>query len=389
MSIYDFDLVIPRQGTDALKWSGLKALCPARDGDIIPLWVADMDFAVLPAIQAALAGRVAHPLYGYSRTSEDFFQSFRNWMACRHDCVMPQAWIGFAPGIVPAIAALIHAVTGPGDGVVIMPPVYHPFGSLVVNNGRTLREAPLRTIEGRYVIDFEALERAAAGARLLLLCSPHNPVGRVWTRDELGQIADIAERHDLIVLADEIHADLVFRPHRHIPALAISEAFSRRLVSAWAPSKTFNIAGLQTSYTIIADAGLRRSFGEGLNAMGLGLPNCFGMAGAIAAYRDGGPWLDELLVYLHGNYTHLVRRLAEGVPAITVHACEGTYLAWLDLRALGLDGDVHRRLLDQAGLWLDAGSRFGTGGAGFARLNFGCPRSILDQAIERLIQAFG
>lgn len=228
---------------------------------------------------------------------------------------------------MPAIATAIRAFTGPGDGVAIIPPVYHPFRQMVEKKRRTVHEAPLKVVDGRYEIDFDALDAAAASSRLLVLCSPHNPVGRVWTRDELLDIAEIAERRNLVVLADEIHADLVFQPNRHVPSTMLSEAFNKRLISTWAPSKTFNIAGLQVSYIVVPDQGLRKAFADETEATGIGTPNCLGVAAAEAAYRYGGPWLD-------------------------------------------------------------AGVRFGSGGEGFARLNFGCPRPVIDEAIACLSQAF-
>jgi cystathionine beta-lyase len=352
------------------------------------MWVADMDLASPPEVVKAVQARAAHPVYGYAGKPPAYYEPFIQWMQNRHQAPVERSWIVFSPGIVPAIATAIRAFTGPGDGVAIMPPVYHPFRQMIEKNRRTVREAPLRIVEGRYEIDFDALDKAAASSRLLVLCSPHNPVGRVWTREELSGIAEIAERRDLVVLADEIHADLVFGPRRHVPATLLSETLNRRLISAWAPSKTFNIAGLQVSYIVVPDQGLRKTFAEETEATGIGTPNCLGVAAAEAAYRHGGPWLDALLPYLAGNYQRLKDGLAGKVPELRVYPCEGTYLAWIDFRGVGLDGNVHRTLLDRAGLWLDSGVRFGSGGDGFARLNFGCPRSTVDEAIARLAQAF-
>jgi cystathionine beta-lyase len=259
---------------------------------------------------------------------------------------------------------------------------------MIEKNRRTVREAPLKIVDGRYEIDFDALDAAAASSRLLVLCSPHNPVGRVWTREELLGIAEIAERRNLIVLADEIHADLVFQPNSHVPSTLLSETLNKRLISAWAPSKTFNIAGLQVSYLVVPDQGLRMAFADETEATGIGTPNCLGVVAAEAAYRHGGSWLDALLRYLAGNYQHLKDGLAGRVPGLRMYPCEGTYLAWIDFRGLGLEGNIHKALVDRAGLWLDAGTRFGTGGNGFARLNFGCPRHTIDEAIDRLALAF-
>ncbi|MFH2114613.1 MAG: MalY/PatB family protein [Spirochaetota bacterium] len=395
--MYNFDELIPREGFDCIKWSYLDEFCPdtgtvpgipANSPRVLPMWVADMDLASPPEVVEAVQTRAAHPVYGYAGKPDAYYESFIHWMQIRHQALVERDWIVFSPGIVPAIATAIRAFTGPGDGVAIMPPVYHPFRQMVEKNRRTVREAPLRIVDGRYEIDFDALDAAAASSRLLVLCSPHNPVGRVWTRDELLGIAEIAERHDLVVLADEIHADLVFHPNRHIPSLLLPETLGKRLISAWAPSKTFNIAGLQVSYIVVPDQGLRKAFADETEATGIGTPNCLGVAAAEAAYRHGGPWLDALLPYLSANYTHLKDSLAQKVPGLRVYPCEGSYLAWIDFRGVGLQGNVHKALLDRAGLWLDAGSRFGSGGDGFARLNFGCPRSMIDEAITRLAQAF-
>ncbi|MGD9941077.1 MAG: MalY/PatB family protein [Clostridia bacterium] len=402
--MYNFDEIIPREDFDSIKWSYLDEFCPdtgtgavnpgnpggasPRKPRVLPLWVADMDLASPPEVVAAVQARAAHPVYGYAGKPDSYYKPFIEWMQSRHQTPVERDWIVFSPGIVPAIATAIRAFTSPGDGVAIMPPVYHPFRQMIERNRRTVREAPLRIVDGRYELDFDALDAAAAGSRLLVLCSPHNPVGRVWTQAELQGIAEIAERRDLIVLADEIHADLVFQPSRHVPSLLLSEALGKRLISAWAPSKTFNIAGLQVSYIVVPDQGLRKAFTNETEATGLGSPNCLGVAAAAAAYRHGGPWLDALLPYLEGNYRHLKDSLARTVPGLHVYPCEGTYLAWLDFRGIGLQGNVHRALVDKAGLWMDAGSRFGSGGDGFARLNFGCPQSTIDEAISRLSQAF-
>jgi cysteine-S-conjugate beta-lyase len=406
--MYNFDDLIAREGFDCIKWSYLDTFCPPsssggsmgeaspvihggevlRKPRVLPMWVADMDLASPPEVVAAVRARADHPVYGYAGKPDAYYEPFMDWMRIRHQAPMERDWIVFSPGIVPAIATAIRAFTAPGDGVTIMPPVYHPFRQMIEKNRRTVREAPLKVMDGRYEIDFDALDAAAAASRLLVLCSPHNPVGRVWTRDELLRIAEIAERRNLIVLADEIHADLVFQPNRHVPSTLLSETFSKRLITAWAPSKTFNIAGLQVSYIVVPDQGLRTAFVNETEATGIGTPNCLGVAAAEAAYRYGGPWLDALLPYLQSNYTHLKDSLTEKVPGLRVYPCEGTYLAWIDFRGVGLQSNVHKSLVDRAGLWLDAGVRFGSGGDGFARLNFGCPRATIDEAIKRLALAF-
>ncbi|MBP7265006.1 MAG: pyridoxal phosphate-dependent aminotransferase [Spirochaetia bacterium] len=386
--MFDFSTPLDRIPHDCLKWSYLDGCCPDRD-DILPMWIADMDLAAPPAVLDAIHGRAAHPVYGYAGKPDGYYSSYMAWMKTRYGVDVRREWIEFSPGIVPAIASAIRAFSAPGDGVTIMPPVYHPFAHLIEANGRVVREAPLLVADGAYKLDLAALDRAAAQSKLIVLCSPHNPVGRVWTRGELEAVAEIAERHDAIVVADEIHADLVYRPNVHVPSLAVSERLNQRLLACWAPSKTFNIAGLQTSYIVIPNDGLRAAFAKDGEASGVGVPNCFGTIAAQAAYEHGGPWLDELMPFLRGNYDALVAGLGAKAPALKVSPCEGTFLAWIDFRGAGLAGNVHAELLSKAGLWLDAGSRFGTGGDGWARLNFGCPRATVDEAVRRLGAAFG
>ena len=390
--MHDFDEELDRVPHDCVKWSYLDA-CRAPGSvfpeGVLPLWVADMDLASPPAVVEAIRERAAHPVYGYAGLPDAYHDAFIGWMRTRHGTAVERDWIRFSPGIVPAIGTAIRAYTEPGDGVVIMPPVYHPFRQLAERNGRRVLEAPLAFRDGRWEMDLEAVDRACADARLLVFCSPHNPVGRVWTRPELDALAEIVLRRGLVLVSDEIHADLVYAPHRHVPALGLSPGLDRVTVSCWAPSKTFNIAGLQTSYIVIPDPELRARFTGQNEAAGLGTPNCMGVAAAVAAYREGGPWLDEALDYLRGNHDYLVEELGRRVPALRVHPCEGTFLAWIDFRGAGLSGDVKDALLDRAGLWLDPGTRFGAGGEGFARLNFGCTRATLSKAVDRLARAFG
>ncbi|MBU0928531.1 MAG: pyridoxal phosphate-dependent aminotransferase [Spirochaetes bacterium] len=387
--MYDFDSPIDRTKTDSLKWKSTGACRSAAYPDVIPMWVADMDFATPPEVVEEMKRRAGHPIYGYSAEPEALYAAYTRWMRDRYGQGVEREWLSFSPGIVPAIATAIRAFTERGDGVAITPPVYHPFKKLIEKNGRAVVEAPLVDRGGRYEFDFGALDAACAKARLLVLCSPHNPIGRVWSRDELLAVAEIAERRDVIVVADEIHADLVFAPARVEPALGLGERLRKRLVSAWAPSKTFNIAGLQASVIVVPDEGLRAAFALESEATGLGGPNCMATAAAATAYERCGPWLDEALAYMRGNYEALVGGLSARAPALKVYPLEGTYLAWIDFRGAGLSGDVGGELVERAGLWLDAGTRFGSGGSGFARLNLGCSRAVVETAADRLAEAFG
>jgi len=387
--MFDFDTILDRSTTESVKWMRDGKPLPADHEGLIPMWVADMDFAAPPAVVAAIMDRAAHPVYGYAATPVAFYEAYVNWMRTRYNVVVDPEWLSFSPGIVPAIATAIRAFTVPGDGIAIMPPVYHPFRLLVEANHRKTLEAPLAIRDGRYELDLDALDAACSRSKMLIFCSPHNPVGRVWTSLELAAVAEIAKRRNVIVFSDEIHADLVYAPNRLVSLLGFDRELDDRLVVAWAPSKTFNIAGLQASYIAIPGKELRASFAAESHATGIGSPNCLAGAAAIAAYNEGGPWLDELLVYLQGNYDYLKAELGKRAPALKVYPCEGTYLAWIDFRTAGLSADVGPGILEKARLWLDAGSRFGTGGAGFARLNFGCPRAVVAKAVDRLAQAFG
>lgn len=387
--MYDFDSPIDRRGTDSVKWMAGGACHSSIWPDVIPMWVADMDFASPPAVALAISRRAEHPIYGYSMKTEAFFHSYLDWMGSRHGLAIEREWLSFSPGIVPAIATAVRALTEPGDGVAIMPPVYHPFRNMVEKNGRIVVEAPLSRSDGRYGIDLGALDAACSRSRLLVLCSPHNPVGRVWTRDELEAVFDIAERRDVIVFSDEIHGDLVYDDGRMVPSLALGGGATDRLIAAWAPSKTFNIAGLQASFIVTPDPAIRARFDAESEATGIGSPNCLAQDAVIAAYREGSAWLDEALRHMRGNYDALVSGLEARVPGIRAYPLEGTYLAWLDFRGVGLQGDVGAEIVERAGLWLDAGLRFGSAGAGFARMNLGCPRRTVETAVERLAAAFG
>lgn len=387
--MFDFEKIIDRSGTEAVKWQFPKTCVSEQYPDILPMWVADLDMASPPCVVEAIRGRVEHPVYGYASKPDAFYGSYIAWMRSRYGVEVDKRTVAFSPGVVPAIATAIRAYTKPGDGVVICTPVYHPFKRLIEANGRTTVEAQLVIRDGRYELDLDALDAACARSRLVVFCSPHNPVGRVWSADELRAVGRIAARRDVIVIADEIHADLVFAPSKMVSMLGLDAGLQGRLIACWAPSKTFNIAGLQASYITIPDDDLRAAFELETAAAGIGSPNCIVGAAAIAAYEKGGPWLDELVPYLGGNYEYLAAELSRRAPLLKVYPCEGTYLAWIDFRRAGLEGDTGSEIVSRAGLWLDAGTRFGTGGDGFARLNFGCPRSVVVEAVRRLVKAFG
>ncbi|HOX11853.1 MAG TPA: MalY/PatB family protein [Spirochaetia bacterium] len=386
--MYDFDTVPDRVPTGCVKWSARRELCGEEDA--IPLWVADMDFPVAPEIQEAIRARAEHPIYGYPVRQDGFYESLTGWTRRRYGWEIRREWICYSPGIVPAVNLAVLAFTRPGDKVVIQSPVYYPFGAAVLNNGRRLLDNPLRLEGDRYVMDLPDLERKIdSRTKLLILCSPHNPVGRVWTREELSALAELCARKNLVVVSDEIHADIVMPGRRHTCFAAISEDAASRSLTCLAVSKTFNLAGLCTANVVIPDRRLRDGFSTAAGNLGLGTSNVFGIAAQEAAYTKGEPWLEELIRYVRGNYLRLKTVLEGGIPGIRVLPLEGTYLAWADCRGLGMsDPELKDFFLHKAKVWLDEGIKFGTGGSGFQRFNLACPRATLDAALDRILSAY-
>lgn len=379
---FDFDRVIPREGTSALKYDGRTAYFGTSD--VQPLWVADMDFAAPEAVTHALIARATHPIYGYTLPPESVYDALIGWMKKRHAWVIEREWIVLVPGVVPSLNAVAMALTEPDEGVIVQPPVYFPFFSAATKTGRRLVQNPLKLDNGRYSIDFEHLEQCAQDARLLLLCSPHNPVGRVWQREELTQVLDIARRHDLTILADEIHADLIYPEYRH-HALATLTDDTANIVTAVAPSKTFNIPGLGLSALIIPDSARRSRINQVLDMVHMTAGNPFSLTAFEAAYREGAPWLESLMAYLQKTRDEAARYIELELPRIKLIPAEGTYLLWLDCRELGMrDDELKRFMIHEAGLGLSPGIAFGMGGSGFMRMNIGAPRSLVMEALEKL-----
>ncbi len=384
---YDFDRVIDRRQTDSVKW-GLNAKL-FGDADVISAWVADMDFeSPAPVIEAILA-RARHGIYGYGVRPAAYTDSMVAWMQTRFGWTTASEWYAFSPGVVPALALAVHAFTQPGDKIIIQPPVYPPFFSIVKNNGRQLVFNPLKFHDGKFQMDLENLERQIdPRTKMLILCSPHNPVGRVWSREELTALGEVCLRHNLLIISDEIHADLVLRGHTHTPLAMLSDAFAQNTLTCIAPSKTFNIAGLYTAATIIPNARLRAQFNHTRENLGLEGGNVFGIAALEAAYRTGGEWLTQLLDYLQGNADFLMSYFAERIPRIKPIRPEGTYLVWLDCREMGLDDAALKEwMLKRARVAMNEGHTFGEQGRGFLRLNFGCPRATLVEILQRIEQA--
>jgi cystathionine beta-lyase len=384
---YDFDRVIERRGTDAVKWDGLQARFGVDDA--IPMWVADMDFASPPCVVEALVERARHPIYGYTLRSDAYYEAVTGWLRRRHGWEVRREWLGHSPGVVSGLGLLVAALTEPGDRVIIQPPVYYPFTRVIQTWGRQVVHNPLRFDGQRYTMDFDDLERCAReGAKMLILCSPHNPVGRVWTREELTRLGEICLAHGVLVVSDEIHSDLVYPGYRHTPFASLSPAFAENSVTCLAPSKTFNLAGLNTSVLVIPNERLRAAFqASPVTSVTTGT-NVFGATALIAAYTHGDAWLDALLAYLQESLAYLRDYFASHIPAIRVIEPEGTYLVWLDCRGLGLaDDELDRFMLREAGIATDEGHIFGPGGSGFQRLNIACPRSVLVRALQQLRDA--
>ena len=390
----DFDRLIDRRGTSSLKWDypeRFTALRGPEAADLLPLWVADMDFPAPAPVLEALRRRLDHGVFGYTLEPESYYEAVIDWMHRRHRWSVPRGSMLACPGVVPTVSLAVLAYTRPGDRVVLQPPVYFPFRSCIESNGRHVAENPL-VLEGeRYRMDLEGLERLlddrtrGESTPLVVLCSPHNPVGRVWRPEELEGLVEICRRRETIIVSDEIHHDLILNGHRHTPTAALSPEAAAITVTLTSATKSFNLAGLGGSLAIAADPELRRRLREARDGLWSGVANAFSTVATEAAYRHGEAWLEGLLAYLEGNYALLCSLLHERLPAARVIPLEGTYLAWVDLRALGLSPkELNRRILRQARVWLNDGPMFGTGGDGFQRVNLACPRAILSQALERM-----
>jgi cystathionine beta-lyase len=382
----DFDTAVPRNNTASLKWDGRSGYFGSQD--LLPMWVADMDFAVPEAVSRALVERAAHPVFGYTLATDSLYQSLIGWLDKRHGWKVQRDWILFSPGVVPSLHAASLAFAGPREGVIVQPPVYFPFFSAVTETDRRLIRNPLELDGERYVIDFAHLEQCARqGARLLMFCSPHNPVGRVWREEELRAVLDIARRHRMVVLADEIHHDLIFPGHRHTPLALLAEP-GDAIVTTVAPSKTFNIPGLGLSALIVPDPKHRTALRKAFELLHLGASNPFSLVAFEAAYRDGEDWLEALLAYLTETRDEVAEFLARHVPAIKLVPAEGTYLLWLDCRGLGMgDAELRRFFIHQAKVGMNPGTVFGEGGSGFMRMNIGTPRANVREALRRIAEA--
>ena len=381
---YDFDEIIPRRGTNSYKWDS------ARDADILPMWVADMDFRTAPPVVEALRKRAEHGIFGYVRVPDAYYAAVTNWFARRHDWQIEKGWIIYTTGVVPALSAVIKALTVPGDKVMVQTPVYNCFFSSIRNNGCGMIANPLIYRNGTYQIDFADLEQKAAdpSVKVLLLCNPHNPAGRVWTKQELTRIGDICIRNNVWVVADEIHCELVFPGHIYIPFASISQEFLMHSVTCTSPSKAFNLAGLQIANIISADTDIRMKIDKAINVNEVCDVNPFGVEALMAAYNDSGEWLEELKQYLFANYNYLRAYFAECLPKFPVSMLEGTYLVWVDCSVLNQSSDeIVKTLLEKEKLWVNEGGLYGEAGEGFIRINIACPRQQLIEGLNRLRRA--
>lgn len=386
--MYDFDKIIDRHGTNCLKFDFAKER--GKNGDELSLWVADMDFEVAKPITDALQAQVNHGIYGYSEVKSDYFDIVKNWFKDNFDWEIKKGSLVKTPGVVYAIAMAVKAFTKEGEAVIIQQPVYYPFSEMIIANNRKLVNSPLVLKDGRYEIDFEDFEKKIVenNVKLFILCSPHNPVGRVWSVEELKRIGDICIKHDVVIFSDEIHADFVYEPNKHHVFASLGESYAANSVIATAPSKSFNIAGLQVSNIFIENKKLRDAFRNEIVKSGYSQLNTMGLAAARAAYESGKEWLDEVRAYIKDNLIFFRDYLKENIGELSLIEPEGTYLVWVDFRKLGLSEKQREDLIvNKAKLWIDSGAMFGVDGEGFERFNIACPREYLKMALDSLAKA--
>jgi cystathionine beta-lyase len=386
MKNYNFDEIIEREGTNCQKYDNRELIFGKKD--VLPMWVADADFKTPDFIVEAVKERAAHEIYGYPLKPESFYQSIIGWLKRRHGWDIDRNWIEYSSNVVVGLASVVLSMTKPGDKIVVQPPVYFPFFHVIEGNERVMVENPLKNENGRYRFDFDdLLSKIDGDTKMLFLCNPHNPGGMVWTEDELKKLGEICIENNIIVVSDEIHADLVFKGHKHIPFASISEAFAQSSITLMSASKTFNIAGLSSAYLIISNKDYRLKYQKLMQATHLSSGNFFGLVASEAAYNHGDEWVEQLLVYLKGNLDYLMDFMTTNLPGVKVMKPEGTYLPWLDMSELSIDADKAYKILIEHGVGLTPGKMFGTGGENFIRLNMACPRSVLQEGLERMKKA--
>lgn len=381
----DFDTVVDRKNTNCLKYDF--AVRRGMPEDVLPLWIADMDFKTSSYVQDALCRQAAHGIFGYGDGREDYFAAVSGWLKRHHGYEVSESWMIKTPGVVFALAAAVKAFTEPGDGVLLQLPVYYPFSEVIEDNGRvTVSNTLVLGEDNKYHIDFEDFERKITEEhiRLFFLCNPHNPVGRVWTAEELVRLGDICCRHHVVVVSDEIHADFAFRGKHQVFA-GLKKEFEEITITCTSPSKTFNLAGLQISNIFIANPEIRKAVQKQIDAAGYSQPNVMGVAACEAAYRDGDEWYEAMFRYVADNIAFTKKYVEENLPGVTMIEHEGTYLVWLDFKGTGLDTEqLENLIIHKAKLWLDSGKIFGESGRGFQRINAACPRAVLAEALGRI-----
>lgn len=383
MKPYNFDTLHDRTATNSVKYD-LRRIVFGNE-QVIPLWVADMDFATPDFILEAIRDRLHHPILGYTFRSESFAASLSDWVFRQHGTVIGPDAVCFSPGVVPALVFCLLAFTQENDGVIVQTPVYHPFFQVVEQNNRKVVNNPLSFINGKYQIDFDDLEIKAQTAKILFLSNPHNPVGRSWTRDELSKVADICLRHRVLVVSDEIHSDLMLYGHKHVPFASLSKEVTAITITCYAPSKTFNLAGLSSSAVVIENELLRKEFAAVVDRLHLGMGNIAGMVAFEAAYQSGKEWLDQMLVYVGQNFDFLREYLLAFLPHIRLIEPDATYMAWLNFSGTRFTTtELNHWLIHEARVGLNDGAMFGDGGALFQRMNLACPRQILRQALDNM-----
>lgn len=387
--MFDFDEVIDRVGTNSAKWDTIET--QNKPKDVLPMWVADMDFKSPQAITDAMQKRISHGVYGYSVIPDEYYEAVISWMARRHDFDVKKEWIVPTPGVVTAIKICVNTYTKENDAIIINKPVYYPFDFSIELNHRKIIENPMIFDNGKYIMDYEAFEKSIVenDVKMFILCNPYNPIGKVWKEDELKRIGEICKKHHVMVVSDEIHQDFIYTDNVHIPFYNVDESFKDFSIILTAPSKTFNLAGLQTSNIIIADEKLRDMYQKTMDRCGVNAPHFLGIVACMTAYNECELWVDEMLEYIYDNFMYFDQFLKTNLPHIKLIQPEGLYLAWVDFRECGLNKDeLEKVMLEKAGLWLDEGYIFGTGGEGFERFNLAIPRSVLEDACQRLLKAF-
>ncbi|ASK28911.1 cystathionine beta-lyase [Chryseobacterium sp. T16E-39] len=378
---YNFDEIIPRRGTNSIKWDSV------ADDNVLPMWVADMDFKTLPEIVEALSKKAEQGIFGYSFTPQALYDAIINWWEVSHQVRLQKDWLLPVPGMIPALSAIVRAYLKPGDNIIVQSPVYNHFFTLIENCGCNAIENHLIYENGNYQIDFADLELKASDpqTKMLLFCSPHNPVGRVWKRDELEKIASICSKHNVMVVSDEIHADLVYKGHQHIPFVSVAENYDLISVTCGSPCKTFNLSSLPVSYVITKDQEIKKAIAKILSIQETYSINPFAAEALIAAYTHGRNWMEALKEYVYSNYLFLNDFCKNNLPDISVSPLQATYLVWMDCRALGKGSDeLSKMLFKDEKLWLNSGTMYGSSGEGFLRMNIACPKAILEEGLKRL-----